>query len=233
MCKGCGPLRAEVERLTALLAESERNAADAMVLVADERDEMQRLIRSQSGYVQSMKRELNDARANEPQAGDITEILEAWRRLLGHPKCAIPLSGSRAAAVRKMLKVYEALAKEQEAENPKVEAKAALMEALEGLALYPIDAGYGRHVADGKVGKRRDEVEYVFANETRVEKFRKLYRDARLMSEARPEMVDAIYAQVSATADVWRGLLLESLGRETPVGILELRQQIEGFEVAA
>lgn len=100
------------------------------------------------------KGQIAKMRAADPQAETIKVILEYWRTKTNHPKAQIPLDGSRAKAVKKMLKMY---------------SQEQLLSVIDAVAARPY-MGYGqRFCCPGEGRQRRDDIELIFRDESHVE----------------------------------------------------------------
>jgi hypothetical protein len=103
----------------------------------------------------ALKGQLTLLRKVDPDAELIREVLEDWREQTGHPRSAIPLDGKRAAAVAKMLKLFSV-------------EQLKTVNAVAGR--FPYEQ-YGERFCEPARGrKRRDDAEFLFHDEVRVEK---------------------------------------------------------------
>lgn len=93
-------------------------------------------------------------RAVDPRAEDVEAVLRHWREQTNHPRAAIPLDGTRADAVRRMLKLFT------------VQQLCTVSDVAGALPYAHYDRRYA-HPGPGR--KRRDDATYLYANEARVE----------------------------------------------------------------
>ena len=115
----------------------------------------QRLIQAER-TIQALKGQITKLRAVDPLAEDVAAVLEHWREQTNHPRAAIPLDGSRADAVRKMLKLFT------------VQQLNTVSDVAGALPYAHYDRRYAH---PGPNRQRRDDACYLFANERRVEAF--------------------------------------------------------------
>lgn len=99
--------------------------------------------------------QLEQARAEEPDAEDTRQVLDYWKQKLA-PRAKTPLAGKRATKVRARLR-----------EGHTVEA---LKLAIDGAAAFPYDVGYGNRAAEGKKQQRRVDLDYICRDEAIVDK---------------------------------------------------------------
>lgn len=204
---------ASCSRLEDLLKQSEINARDERQMWEDQLAEKERLQRSQGATIQALKRELAAAREEEPEADAIRDLLDAWKRLTGHPRAKTPLAGERAKFVRQALKHHE---------------PDELLEALNGLALYPYATGKGRQ-ASGTPKQRYDDVEYALKNEKVIDQMRGRAQRAWLLAQGGVAEARVIADETWATAMRWLDLCHYARFFPDAVGVVELQRRIDAY----
>jgi hypothetical protein len=154
-------------------------------------------VRKVSAEVVALRREANPPEASELDK-DIRFVLTRWRRLCGHPKAKCPVDGKAWKAVKRALVSWEYTMME-------------VLEAVEGAALAPYDAGYGRRKVTGTPRERKDDLGYVLRDETNIAKFRDIAQRAR-----KATVDQLLQAQQAAAAadELYTRLLLDALNRE-------------------
>ena len=132
-----------------LWRDAEERIAEMTNLVSG----LERTQRSHNIIIGRLENELKKATEEEtPENREVKMILEAWKRELGKERHKIPLTGERAKVVARAMTHYSV---------------AELLEAIEGLKLYP-NLKYGVRVRKG--GDRRDDLVDAFKNETTIDR---------------------------------------------------------------
>jgi hypothetical protein len=129
-----------------------------LALVKQQLKEAEEALRLERAKVTKLKREKSELQEVDPEGPAIMDVLTHWKEVTGHPKATIPLSGRRAAAVRRQLRNFTA---------------DELKLAATGAGKFPWER-YGKHYAEQGVKEdgreHRNDATYIFANnEKRIE----------------------------------------------------------------
>lgn len=170
MCERCDDLEQQNRELAEMNAELSEEVSGLMIQV-----------RKQAGREAALARELRAVFEADPRAEEIREVLEAWKRLLGHKRAKCPADGKRYKLVRAALRSH---------------TKEELIEALEGLALVPFVGAHGRK-PNGKKHERYDDVEHALRDEVTIQRCRGYRERARRASF---ESLHEVYKASEATA---------------------------------
>lgn len=143
-------------------------------------EDLQRAHAKELANVRRLKRQLEDQQLEEAEGPLIMEVLEHWAKAMGTPDAEIPLTGRRAAAVRKRLKEMVGAKKADRAEDLR-ERQQAVVEHLkrvaDGAAKFPYEA-YGERFCElgtkAQGRKRRADAIYIYANEKRIQELEAL-----------------------------------------------------------
>lgn len=123
--------------------------------------------------VKRLKRQIAELQLAEAEGVLINDVLAHWARVTGHPKAQIPLTGARAAQVRKRLReMVGPVRGEVSLEERQAAAVATLKRTAEGAARFPFEKYGERFCEAGKKAegrKRKDDAVFIYANEKRVE----------------------------------------------------------------
>jgi hypothetical protein len=181
-CRACEALKDTVRTL------QEQNNA-----LAEENAGLSHQLRRAGAAEMGLRRKLEKACEDEPDAPDIRRVLNAWKR--HHPKAKTPLAGKRAGVVRKALRSHT------------VEE---CIEALEGLALLPFVTKGGRRPT-GPPECRYDDVEHALRDEQTIARFRSYWSRAKA---ANLEQRYDAWVMVTRVADRYAELLMEAVHEE-------------------
>lgn len=164
------------EKYASLLAENEALTEEISGLLDT--------TRRQGREVVALKRELNRATESDPKSQDVRGVLDAWKRLCGHPRAKCPTDGKAWKVTLRAMRHH---------------SRQEVMEAIEGLALMPYVGAHGRQAA-GKPSDRYDDVEHALKDETTIRRFR-TYR-ARALGASSLDLF-GVYEALAAEADLY------------------------------
>lgn len=165
--------------------------------------------------VARLRRELTDALEMGPTAIAVSEVLDYWHQ--DHPRAAIPLSGQRAAVVRKAIGLghthprlpcpYHDAPKGKRPKGARCTVVDELKEAVEYVRMYPFVLG-GRRVAEGKPGARRHDCLVYALTETfgkdgrRVVSERAIESKRAIVRRVHAQRFERLHAQWEVCCDV-------------------------------
>lgn len=155
----------------------------------------QGIARREAMRAMAAERRLSEMREDDPDSEQIRSILELWRELTGHKRAKIPASGKRWAAVKRALKDH---------------TEGEVIEAIEGLALFPYVGAHGRK-PDGVEKERYDDVEHALRDEITIQRFRSYRNRAKGASF---EAVWEMWERTRATSDGYYRQVLHRLYEE-------------------
>jgi hypothetical protein len=138
--------------------------------LAQDRALADREIRRLRREAQALRRELSNAREQDPSARLVGELLEEWKHQTGHQRAKTPLDGPRADRVRRALGWGF---------SPQTIRKAFV-----GAGRFPYVVDFERSASNPDGSPRRDEIETVLRDERQIEKLAAL-ADAEAKSEPR------------------------------------------------
>jgi hypothetical protein len=204
---------AEAPKLRVIDGHGEVVQEDGSVLPADYAliEEQCRVLRRQ---VSALKGQISRLQKVDPQAAAIERVLMHWKLSLRGPtsRVGIPIDGKRADAIRKMLRKLVENDDDPELANPDkvahleaaqaAEARAVerMLAAIDGCARFPFQHYDEQYPDPGPGRKRRDEPDYIFRDEVRLEKF--------------VALSEADDGHAAYRADLWRRLKSRPMLRE-------------------
>lgn len=199
VCLRCRQLEQQIEAQRAKWQQQLQIVARTLEEEGEKRAAAEHQARRSGMAELAARRELARALEDEPQAEEITTVLQHWQNKLGHPKANIKLAGKRAGVVRKSMRLGHT-------DPPLENVLDELLEAIDGLALFPY-VGPGRKPT-GTPKERYDDVEHALRDEATIERFRGYARRGR---DATPEAIKTVWQRVCATEHAYYELLMAKI----------------------
>lgn len=201
VCDNCNQLLEENKRLLAHVREgtcdSCQTYAEENAQLTQELSGLMHTLRKEAHTKAGLLSELRKMRGSDPRAKDIEFVLTRWRRLCGHPAAKCPVDGKAWKAVKRALGPWDYSLLE-------------VLEVVDGVALAPYDAGYGKRKVAGTPKERKDDLGYALRDETNIAKFRDIARRAQGASY---DQVNEAYIALLTTQEQYLGLMIEACNR--------------------
>jgi hypothetical protein len=180
--------------------------SDNMAIMAAEREGLQLQLRRAGRVEAQLRKEIDQIKEDDPKAADIREIVDHWKKKLGHPKIKFSIHDGRADIVRKALKHRD---------------KEELIKAIDGLALLPYVGPQGR-TANPNGATRHDRLGLVFKDVETIDRFMAYAERAETQAERDPNRLWAKYEELNAHAMAYMDLVMAALTRrENPTDTMD------------
>lgn len=166
-----------------------------MAIMAEEREGLQLQLRQAGRKQVQLQKEINDIREADPKGLEIKEIVDYWKKRLGHPKIKFSIHDGRADIVRKALKHRD---------------KDELLKAIDGLALLPYVGPQGR-TSNPNGATRHDRLGLVFKDVETIDRFISYAERADNQAERNADRLFDKYQELQAHADMYMNLVMNAL----------------------
>lgn len=197
----------ENKRLLAHLREGTcdrcQSYAEENAALTEEISGLMHTIRKQAQTIAGATSELRKAHAEDPRSKDIEFVLTRWRRLCGHPRAKCPVDGKAWKAVKRAIGPWGYTLEE-------------ILEAVEGVALAPYDAGYGKRKVAGTPKERKDDLGFVLRDEENIAKFRDI---AQRGHKASYSQLNDAHIALMTTEDLYLRLMIEACNRRDSISL--------------
>jgi len=207
VCTNCNHLLEENKRLLEHLREGtcDRCAtwAEENQKLTEEVSGLMFTVRKLGGVAAGQASALRKANAEDPRSKDIEFVITRWKRLCGHPRAKCPVDGKAWKAVKRALGPWGFTLEE-------------ILEAVEGAALAPFDAGYGRRKVAGTPKERKDDLGYVLRDEENIRKFRDISRRGH---KASYDQLNAARIALMKTEHLYLTLMIEACNRRDTMAL--------------
>lgn len=164
------------ETLLQVISDLQHSEAQALEDYALADRECRRLRRE----AEALRRQLREAREEDPKSQQIREVLDHWKRALNHPKAKTTLDGARAQKVKARINQGFTVAQ--------------LKRAIDGCAYVPYVGPRGRQATEDHGAKRHDDIDLICRDETYVERFLRYadeHEQPKLTDQPQPEPAPA------------------------------------------